>query len=131
MVMTGYGANYLNLVARQAGRVGGRNLVDVSNPMDDPNAFIRSVGRLFGSYNLVPLADALDYGVAYPAAAAVAAPLADAGIMFALSHPEGIAVGGEMFNQFISPSGPIATWPAVTAFWINQFINRYVYPIGP
>jgi hypothetical protein len=47
----------------------------VSNPMDDPNAFIRSVGRLFGSYNLVPLANALD-AYALNAARLMAIPVA-------------------------------------------------------
>jgi hypothetical protein len=101
----------------------------------NPRKIIVPVTRQFASYNLKSFANVMDYGVAYPAAAAVATPVVGAGLLAGgttyLANPGTVAVVGTGALQFISPSGPQATLPSVTAFWINYLVNRYVYPIGP
>lgn len=102
----------------------------------DPALAARSVNVLspvthqLASYNLQPFGNALVYGIGYPAAAAVAAPVVGAAGMAALANPYYTAGAGLAFQQFISPSGPGANWWEIGGAILHQFVVE-TYPDPP
>lgn len=130
----------INQVANQNSRV---RLGDLFNY--GPDSLIRRMAR-YNNQNpaqarsMIQFADAMVYGVGYPAAAAVAAPVVGAGLSAGgaayLANPETVVFVTAFGTQFTSPSGPNATLPQYSAYVLNQtanFLAPYfgIQPFGP